>query len=192
MKFQTKLRLPTLVAIIMTTLPGRPILAANQSEGDEKLSCEAILCLSTGQRPGACAPALERYFSIKKRKLADTIRARKSFLEICPTGSKDNSLAAVIDMIVHSAGRCDATALNAELSVAKTNSDMNTWSNFVIGNQLPHYCKALEVANGGLGGALPVYIGVPENGGFWAAPEDAIRAQKVYDSRHSLELPKSE
>ena len=35
--------------------------------GDTKLACEAILCLSSGTRPGECGPALSRYFGISKK-----------------------------------------------------------------------------------------------------------------------------
>ncbi|WP_368044266.1 TrbM/KikA/MpfK family conjugal transfer protein [uncultured Bilophila sp.] len=37
--------------------------------GDTKLACEAILCLSSGTRPGECGPALSRYFGISKKKM---------------------------------------------------------------------------------------------------------------------------
>ena len=45
--------------------------------GDTRLACEAILCLSSGTRPSECTPSLSRYFNITKRKLSDTIRARR-------------------------------------------------------------------------------------------------------------------
>lgn len=35
--------------------------------GDVRLSCEAILCLSSGTRPGECSPSLSRYFGIHKK-----------------------------------------------------------------------------------------------------------------------------
>lgn len=51
--------------------------------GDAKLACEALLCLSSPQRPAECAPSLKRYFSFnhKKHKWSD----RKKFLAKCPT-----------------------------------------------------------------------------------------------------------
>ena len=55
-------------------------------QGDEKASCETILCLSTGQRPSECTPPLRRYFSIHFRKPWKTLAARKSFLSLCPVG----------------------------------------------------------------------------------------------------------
>ena len=39
--------------------------------GDTRLACEAILCLSTGQRPSECTPSLDRYFGIKMRQWAE-------------------------------------------------------------------------------------------------------------------------
>jgi hypothetical protein len=44
--------------------------------GDTRLACEAILCLSTGHRPERMHAVASRYFSIKKKKLSDTIEAR--------------------------------------------------------------------------------------------------------------------
>lgn len=52
--------------------------------GDVKLACEATLCLSTGNRPSECQPAIHRYFSIRHKRMGDTIRARHNFLRLCP------------------------------------------------------------------------------------------------------------
>lgn len=41
--------------------------------GDTRLACEAILCLSTGERPSECQPAIRRYFSIVRRTLGKTL-----------------------------------------------------------------------------------------------------------------------
>lgn len=59
--------------------------------GDARLACEAILCLSSGERPSECAPSLERYFSIKFKKPHKTIRARKNFLNLCPFSKGDDA-----------------------------------------------------------------------------------------------------
>ena len=42
--------------------------------GDTGLACEAILCLSSSERPSECARSLQRYFSINHKRLGDTIR----------------------------------------------------------------------------------------------------------------------
>lgn len=52
--------------------------------GDERLACEAILCLSSGERPTECSASLSRYFSISAKKWKDTIKKREKFLKLCP------------------------------------------------------------------------------------------------------------
>ena len=47
--------------------------------GDVRLACEAILCLSSNQRPPECDPSIQRYYSIKHKKWQDTLRARQNF-----------------------------------------------------------------------------------------------------------------
>ncbi|MBS0554591.1 MAG: conjugal transfer protein TrbM, partial [Proteobacteria bacterium] len=74
--------------------------------GDTRLACEAILCLSTGQRPSECAPSLNRYFGIIKRKLSDTLKARQNFLEQCPVAHQTPQMSALIRAVSRGAGRC--------------------------------------------------------------------------------------
>lgn len=62
---------------------------ASELTGDTKLACEAILCLSSGTRPSECSPSLNRYFSIKEKKMKDTIKARANFLRLCPVNGAD-------------------------------------------------------------------------------------------------------
>lgn len=66
-----------------------PTIAAAEGglSGDAKLACEAILCLSSGTRPGECTPSLNRYFSISHKYLSDTIRGRLNFLNLCPANN---------------------------------------------------------------------------------------------------------
>lgn len=59
--------------------------------GDTKLSCEAIMCLSTPSRPSECEPSLQRYFSITAKKASEVAQKRKNFLELCP---KDQSTSS--------------------------------------------------------------------------------------------------
>ena len=89
-------------------------------EGDKKLSCEAILCLSSNVRPSECSPSLNRYFSINKRKLKDTIRARKNFLKICPIdeGENDKEFTGLRDDIISRIDNpCDLDILNSNLEM---------------------------------------------------------------------------
>lgn len=56
-------------------------------QGDQRLACEAILCLSQGMTSGECRNSMKRYYSIKHKKAHRTARARANFLKLCP---KDN------------------------------------------------------------------------------------------------------
>ena len=39
------------------------VIAEDMLTGDTKLSCEAILCLSSSTRPSECDPSLQRYLA---------------------------------------------------------------------------------------------------------------------------------
>lgn len=80
--------------------------------GDVRLACEAILCLSTGNRPSECNPSIKRYFSIKHKKLHDTINARKNFLNLCPAVGDDVNMPSLVNAIANGAGQCDLESLN--------------------------------------------------------------------------------
>ncbi|SCC04113.1 MULTISPECIES: TrbM/KikA/MpfK family conjugal transfer protein [Snodgrassella] len=71
--------------------------------GDTRLSCEAILCLSTGTRPNECALSLKRYFSINAKHMSDTIRKRKNFLKLCPS-SNEQGMPSLVDALANGAG----------------------------------------------------------------------------------------
>lgn len=62
---------------------------ADYLTGDVKYACEALMCLSTSDRPGECDPAIAKYLSIKKKKASQTAQARADFLAMCPI-SGDN------------------------------------------------------------------------------------------------------
>ncbi len=79
--------------------------------GDTRLACEAVLCLSSGEKPSECNPSLKRYFSINKKKMSDTIKARKNFLNMCPSSNQEG-MPSLINAISQGAGRCDADELN--------------------------------------------------------------------------------
>jgi hypothetical protein len=85
-----------------------PASADEALTGDTRLACEAILCLSTGTRPGECSPSLHRYFSISHRKLSDTIRARGNFLKLCPVANQTPEMSLLVNAMANGAGRCDA------------------------------------------------------------------------------------
>ena len=60
------------------------VYADDALTGDTRLACEAVLCLSSGDRPSECAPSIKRYFSIRHTKLGDTLKAQRNFLKMCP------------------------------------------------------------------------------------------------------------
>ncbi|EJF7775387.1 MULTISPECIES: TrbM/KikA/MpfK family conjugal transfer protein [Enterobacterales] len=118
--------------------------------GDVRLSCEAILCLSSGTRPGECSPSLSRYFGIHKKKWSDTIKARKNFLKLCPA-AEEKGMPDLVNAIANGAGRCDAAYLNKFLYEEKREQkcrsrgkEEDCWyeTYYRIKNELPNYCRA--------------------------------------------------
>lgn len=57
---------------------------AHALDGDAKLACEAILCLSSGEKPSECRPSLSKYFSLHASRHKSIFNVRKSFLSLCP------------------------------------------------------------------------------------------------------------
>jgi TrbM len=89
----------TLHAMIMICLLSLGGAALAQDDDNAKSACEAVLCLSSGNRPDECAPSLSRYFSINFRKWSDTVRARQNFLNLCPIVSRDAALSVLASTI---------------------------------------------------------------------------------------------
>lgn len=77
------------VTLIIVALAAPPTQAADVMTGTKKLACEALLCLSSPNRPSECSPALSRYFSIRKFEWKDTVKARQKFLNKCPNAGQD-------------------------------------------------------------------------------------------------------
>ena len=59
-------RISYVVFLLFIVVQGRVVSGADLLTGVTRLSCEALLCLSSPARPGACNPALSHYFAIKK------------------------------------------------------------------------------------------------------------------------------
>ena len=85
--------------------------------GDTRTACEAVMCLSSGERPHECDAPLKKFFSIKAKKPWKTIKKRKEFLELCPSGDYENR-ETHLTTLAEGAGRCDMGSLLAELNVA--------------------------------------------------------------------------
>lgn len=154
--------------------------------GDTKLACEAILCLSSGQRPAQCAPSIARYFSISSRRLADTIQGRVNFLALCPAANVDPTMKSLVNAIANGAGQCDAAALNSQLMTTSTGEGQAGYS---ISNLMPSNCLAYNTHayTADLQKTAVVYVGVPERHGFWADKATYALALAEYNARIARE-----
>lgn len=112
--------------------------------GDTKLACEALLCLSSSERPSECNPSLHRYFNISHKHLKDTLNARKAFLSLCPAVDDDKQMPSLVNAIANGAGRCDLAGLNQNAwQQCHTRRVWDSNENTISCNpQLPSYCKA--------------------------------------------------
>ncbi|HFC8467510.1 TPA: TrbM/KikA/MpfK family conjugal transfer protein [Neisseria subflava] len=79
----------TIIALVMgfssvTSMAANP-LNPPQMGGDERLACEALMCLvNPASQPSECQSALRKFHSIKHKHGHDTITARRNFLKKCP------------------------------------------------------------------------------------------------------------
>lgn len=154
--------------------------AGNLLTGDTRLACEAILCLSSGDRPSECAKSLRRYFSIKLKKPHKTIQARKDFLNLCPT-SKEPNMPQLVDALANGAGRCDAAELNRVMRAtykarvcpkkprfSRHDSDSCYWeTRSYVRNAKPEYCAALFDHEWTTTGESVRFVGKEKQGGCW-------------------------
>lgn len=121
--------------------------------GDTRLSCEAILCLSSSVKPGECQPSLNRFFSIKMKKWSDTLNARRAFLNLCPVGDsglKDAEFRKLRDdILVYISEPCNIEYLNTRVDY-KTEQhcgENSCWDVPIaarIDPVLPQSCKLLQ------------------------------------------------
>lgn len=181
---QTLARLTALLFISL--LPALPPAAWAQTPGqfdlltgDKKLACEALLCLSSGVRPGQCDPALSHFYGIKKKKLSDTLDARHDFLKLCPSSNQTKEMASLADALARGAGRCDAGSLNAGLGAWRGTSDDGYP---IISNKRPGYCNAyVSHEYTSFDDDLPRYVGTPEERGYWVESKDYDRELAKYE-----------
>ncbi|MBB1597478.1 TrbM/KikA/MpfK family conjugal transfer protein [Achromobacter sp. UMC46] len=147
-------------------------------EGDKRLACEAILCLSSGSRPSECTPSLSRYFGINMKKLSDTLEARRDFLSLCPASEDSKEMSDLVRAISQGAGRCDAAALNIALRSWRGNDEGGS----IISNKRPGYCNVYASHEyTAFDDGLPLYVGTPDEGGFWVEPRDYERELAKYE-----------
>lgn len=163
---------------LMAMAEAPPVPKADFLTGDTKLACEAVLCLSTGSRPSECSPSIKKYFSINHKKLSDTIKGRRNFLNMCPA-SKDEGMPSLINALANGSGRCDANSLNQlnryTVTVREKQKVGNRWDDYIwvtkqeirYRNNMPSYCKTLKAHVWVDGAVNTKYVGTPDKGGRW-------------------------
>lgn len=160
--------------VLLAAMIGAPgVQAQGALEGDEKLACEALLCLAASARPSECTPSIRRYFSISFRRFSDTLRGRLNFLDLCPIVSQPQ-MASFKSAVIHGAGRCDAASINQANYVSMGEGES------YVGNTMPQYCVAY-FGNGLVQASAPVYVGEPMQGGHWVEAQDYPQALQAYN-----------
>ena len=138
-------------------------------EGDERLACEATMCLASGKKPHECDPALKKFYSIKHKKRYKEIAKRRDFLDLCEEaeGGDDENNAQLMrnwqDALSQGRGVCNASELNRTNKICRRrDGDKFCY----ISNQMPSYCNTLY------GHAWAVGLGKPyfQNGKWHDSP----------------------
>lgn len=106
-----------IMILFLTVFFGETSLSWGDDElsDEQKLACEAILCLSTKTPPSECDAALNYFYSIKKKKPSDTMDARKSFLKKCPDSDAEGMPSLVDAIVDYSCSSCTVEKLNRRL-----------------------------------------------------------------------------
>lgn len=161
------------------SLPGMP--------DDQKLPCEALLCLSSsqGKSMSQCDPAISAFNNIQDRNWSDTFQDRLDWLRKCPTTSSNPDMNNLAVAIVNGSAGCDAATLNRVLMrTTGQGGDAGNLSTY-IDNSMPGYCQ--DYANNPYiqagGSNLPIYVGTPDTGGFWTDPANLSAAQAQYQAK---------
>lgn len=160
---------------LMATLPPGPT-------GDAATACEVILCLAGSAGAGGgvsqCVPPIRRYLTIKPWR-------RLNFLRLCPktSGQGDARMDRLVEIIAQAPGAenegriCSADAINTVNT--RVIGDGLTY----IANDMPRICGEYYTHEyTDLEASVPVYIGEPLDGGFWAEQRDRAAAQARYDA----------
>lgn len=126
--------------------------AADELTGDAKSACEMLLCLSSsaGGSVSECIPPIRAYYAITARKMVDTIKKRKNFLNLCPVSNQTPEMQKLVNDLGNLQGKCDADTLNNSLVESKRfikseNKYGATYeTRYRISNVMPSYCRALQ------------------------------------------------
>ncbi|CNK26692.1 conjugal transfer protein TrbM [Yersinia aldovae] len=128
------------------------VLAADELSGDESSACKMLLCLSSsaGGSVSECIPPIRDYYAITAKKMVDTIKKRKNFLNLCPVSSQTPEMQQLVNDLGNTQGKCDAATLNTQLIESKQfvktkNKNYTTYeTKYRINNVMPSYCRALQ------------------------------------------------
>ena len=196
-QIKLKCLLPLAAFFLGGTAQAQGMPAIDLLTGDTRLACEAVLCLSSGTRPGECAKSLRRYFGITDPRPHKMIQKRINFLNLCPAASEPD-MPGLITAIANGAGRCDAQHLNeynrkkvvkrvCEYSVFDRDTYCTNEVITVISDKKPSYCKAYEGHNFTFE-IETKYVGTPYTEGRWADLKDYDRALQEYNDNYQSEV----
>jgi hypothetical protein len=94
-------------------------------------------------------------------------------------------MESLVNAIANNAGYCDIAGLNLTNLIPS-----NCEGIYYVSNRLPSHCAMLyqhpftgyaaDPAN-----HMPMYVGTPEQGGFWVAPQDYAAALQNYNATNN-------
>jgi len=169
-----------IVAVSVSALASFSVRADMVLTGDTKLACEALMCLTSSIRPEECRPSIEKFFSIQHKHIWDTLRGRTNLLDLCPTSSSSSEMRELSNALASGSGRCDAASFNAVGTGYGGGDDSRTY----ISSTMPAYCTSLfSNKYVRLTDTLPVYVGNPQDGGFWVEPAKYNQALADYNAK---------
>ena len=91
-------------------------------EGDQRLACEALLCLTVGWGESECRPAIKKFFSIWTWKPSKLFSKRMNFLGLCPSGMSSSKQ----QLIVNYSGRCQGPRFTNYVSAYRSYTTVET------------------------------------------------------------------
>jgi hypothetical protein len=91
-------------------------------EGDQRLACEALLCLTMGWGESSCRPAIRKFFSIWSWKPSDLFNKRMSFLNLCPSEMSRSDQILIVDY----SGRCQGERFDSYVSGYRSYATVET------------------------------------------------------------------
>jgi len=155
--------------------------------GDAATACEVILCLAgsagAGGRVVECIPPIRKFLTsfIPPRLFTK----RLNFLKLCPMGSageRDPNMQSLLPILVNAPhdneGVCNAGAVNRVNTVSLGDGET------IIANTMPGECSGyFNHPYTDLQERVPVYVGEPSEGGFWASQEDYPAALALYQQQ---------